>query len=80
MYSAVKIFALSNGYPLYAMLPVAIFIVSGFHHCVADMFYLSLDNAISINSVLNIVLIIIGNSIGGMFVPLITKIFTKKEE
>lgn len=59
---------------------VGTFIVCGFEHCVADMFYLSLDNAISINSVLNIILIIIGNSLGGMFVPIMSKIFVKKEE
>ena len=40
MFMAVKTFAVSNGNPLYAMLSVAIFILCGFNHCIADMFYL----------------------------------------
>lgn len=40
MYLAVTLFQISNGtHPLYAMMPVAIFILCGFNHCVADMFY-----------------------------------------
>lgn len=68
MYSAVKIFALSNGYPLYAMLPVVIFIVSGFNHCVADMFYLSMG----CNSFTDFTVLIpttIGNLVGTNIIP-----------
>jgi formate/nitrite transporter FocA (FNT family) len=40
MFMAVKTWQLTNGSPLYAMMPVAIFIMCGFNHCIADMFYL----------------------------------------
>jgi formate/nitrite transporter FocA (FNT family) len=40
MFMAVKTWQFTNGNPFYAMMPVGIFIVCGFNHCVADMFYL----------------------------------------
>lgn len=56
------------------VMAVTVFILSGFEHSIADMFYLSLDNTISWTSVLNIILIIIGNSIGGLLIPCLKKI------
>lgn len=40
MFIAVKTWPFTNGNPLYAMMPVGIFILCGFNHCIADMFYL----------------------------------------
>ena len=40
MFMAVKTWQFTNGNPFYAIMPVGIFIVCGFNHCVADMFYL----------------------------------------
>lgn len=42
MFMAVKTWQFTNGNPLYAMMPVGIFILCGFNHCIADMFYLHL--------------------------------------
>ena len=40
MFMAVKTWQFTNGNPFYAMMPVGIFILCGFNHCIADMFYL----------------------------------------
>ena len=40
MFMAVKTWQFTNGNPFYAMMPVGIFIMCGFNHCIADMFYL----------------------------------------
>lgn len=42
MFMAVKTWQFTNGNPFYAMMPVGIFILCGFNHCIADMFYLHL--------------------------------------
>ena len=44
MYVGVGLFTKQNN-PIYAAMPVATFILSGYNHCVADMFYLSIANA-----------------------------------
>ena len=49
MFMAVKTWICTNGNPIYAIMPVAIFILCGFNHCVADMFYLHLTKDISLN-------------------------------
>ena len=44
MYIGVGLFNKQNN-PIYAAMPVATFILSGFNHCIADMFYFSIANA-----------------------------------
>ena len=39
MFMAVKTWQFTNGNPFYAMMPVGIFILCGFNHCIADMAY-----------------------------------------
>ena len=50
------------------------FIICGFEHCVADMFYFALAGVYTGKSLIAILFIIIGNSIGGLFVPLIRRV------
>ena len=45
MFMAVKTWQFTNGNPFYAMMPVGIFILCGFNHCIADMFYLHIGCA-----------------------------------
>ncbi len=59
------------------ILCVAGFIICGFEHCIADMFYFSLAHSFSSHTFVTIILIIIGNSLGGVFVPLLKMIFNK---
>lgn len=55
---------------------VSVFILCGFEHCVANMFYISVgdmwtwDHAIE-----HIVIVTLGNSLGGVLIPLIKKTF-----
>ena len=77
IYFAVEGFAKINnkiGKYIVLMLCVAGFIICGFEHCVADMFYFALSGVYSGKSIIVILLIIIGNSIGGLFVPLIRSV------
>ena len=68
MFMAVKTFAMTNGQPLYAMLPVAIFILCGFNHCVADMFYLHMG-CLHFSNYLVLIPTTIGNIIGCNIIP-----------
>lgn len=63
MFIAVKTFAMTNGQPIYAMLPVAIFILCGFNHCIADMFYLHMG-CLYLSDYLVLIPTTIGNIIG----------------
>ncbi len=77
IYFAVEGFAkLNNNFGKYVvlMLCVAGFIICGFEHCVADMFYFSLAGVYSGESFLALLFIILGNSFGGLFVPFIRKV------
>lgn len=53
------------------ILCVAGFIVCGFEHCVADMFYFSLGHIWDADSFVAILIIILGNTVGGLFIPLL---------
>lgn len=48
------------------VLPVMVFIISGFEHCVANMFYFSYANAWNLKSILYILLMSFGNSLGSI--------------
>lgn len=58
------------------MLCIMVFILCGFNHCIADMFYLFLTNRIA-DAYVYLPAVIIGNSVGGMVIPLI-KMLTDK--
>lgn len=80
IYFAVEAFAkLENIFGKYIVLIfcVAGFIICGFEHCIADMFYFALANQFSLQVIIATILIIIGNSIGGLLVPLIRRIFNE---
>ena len=55
---------------------VMVFILCGFNHCIADMFYLFLTGEM-VHAGVYLPLVIIGNSIGGMLLPLL-KMLTDK--
>ena len=60
------------------ILPVMVFILSGFEHCVANMFYFTAANAWSPNAALYMLVMTLGNSAGGILIPLVRKGFLKK--
>ena len=55
---------------------VMVFILCGFNHCIADMFYLFLTGEM-VHAGVYLPLVIIGNSLGGMLLPLL-KMLTDK--
>lgn len=60
--------------PAILFLGVASFILCGFEHCIADMFYFSLAGAWSGRAITCIFVITLGNSAGGALIPLVKKI------
>ena len=48
---------------------VMVFILCSFEHCVADMFYYSMAGAWSFDALLRILVITLGNSLGGVLLP-----------
>ena len=72
VYLAVKSFAykrISLIGTLLLILFVFVFVYSGFQHCIANMFYFSFANAWSwgVEAFINIILVIIFNSVGPIF-------------
>ena len=50
------------------VLPVMVFILSGFCHSIADCFYMFADNP-TLNGLIYIAVVAFGNSLGGMIIP-----------
>ena len=59
---------------------IPVFILSGFEHSVADMFYFSLAGMFHGRAALFVLLVVIGNSLGGMFLPLIQLLGGEKKD
>ena len=68
MYTAVAIYK-EKGSPLGIFFCVPVFILSGFEHSIADMFYFFLAGEYSLRGVGFILLVVLGNTVGGMLVP-----------
>lgn len=73
MYVAVDGFR-EKGNPLILFFCVTVFILCGFEHCIANMFYFSLAGAWSLRAVIYILLMTLGNSVGGILLPLVKKV------
>ncbi len=58
---------------------VSVFVLCGFEHSIADMFYISFCNLWSGKAILFILFVTIGNILGGISIPLIKKLFFTKE-
>ena len=71
MWIAVRGFQLTGNY-LFAIAPVAAFILAGFNHCVADMFYITLGMT-KYSDLLSLIPTTFGNVIGGCIIPLAIK-------
>lgn len=56
---------------------VMVFILCGFEHCVANMFYFSVAGVWSLRTVGYLIIMTLGNSVGGAFIPVIRKVFAK---
>ena len=63
------------GKVLAIFLPVMAFILSGFEHSIADMFYFSVSRTWTAHNFFCLIIMTIGNAFGGMLVPLVKKGF-----
>lgn len=59
---------------LVVILTISAFVICGFEHSIADMFYIALAGVFSWDAFLFILVVIAGNTIGGLLVPLIVKL------
>ena len=76
IYGAVEGFK-KTGNPLILIFCVTVFILCGFEHCIADMVYFSLARIWSVDSIVRILVITAGNSVGGMLIPACQRFFAK---
>ena len=70
MYLAVSIFR-DKSTPLGIIFCIPVFILSGFEHSIADMFYFAATGSFSLDVLKFIVVVILGNSVGGVLLPLL---------
>ena len=77
MYVAVSVYK-ENNTPLGIMFCIPVFILSGFEHSIADMCYFAVAGY-TLPAVLFVAVVVVGNAIGGMFLPALKLIFKKKE-
>ena len=63
---------------LAVFLPVVVFILSGFEHCIANMFYFTLAEVWSAKAWGYLALMTVGNAVGGMVIPVARKLFINK--
>ena len=77
MYTAVHIYKLHKSIAG-IIFCVPVFILCGFEHSIADMFYFAVARAFSFKYVLFILLVILGNALGGMLVPFVKKFTAEK--
>ena len=68
MYLAVSIFA-EHKTPVAILFCIPVFILSGFEHCVADMFYFAVKGWPTIGGTIFILVAILGNTAGSLILP-----------
>ena len=61
------------------VVPVMVFILCGFEHCVANMFYFTIAEMWSAKSFGYLLVMSLGNSVGAFIFPLCEKVFKKAE-
>lgn len=77
MYIAVDTYKQKEN-PLILFICVSAFILCGFEHCIANMYYFSIAGAWSIKAIGYLLVMTLGNSIGGLIIPAIKLIRDKK--
>lgn len=78
MYGAVDGYKKTKN-PVILFVCVSVFILAGFEHCIANMFYFSLGGAWSFKTWGYLAIMTLGNSIGGVLLPLLHGNLGKKD-
>lgn len=73
IYVAVQVYK-KYGTVIGIMICIPAFVLCGFEHSIADMFYLSAANSFSIDSLVFILIVIAGNTVGGLLMPGLLKL------
>ena len=79
MYLAVAVFK-ENKSPLAIFFCVPVFILSGFEHSIADMFYFFTARIFSLEMLVFLLIVILGNTVGGLLFPMLTLLKGEKKE
>lgn len=79
MYIAVYVFKAHNKNPLGIIFGIPTFILCGFEHSIADMFYFAVSGIFSFDAFLFLMTVVLGNAIGGMLLPTLRLITTSKK-
>ena len=56
---------------------VTVFVICGFEHCVANMYYFTVGRAWSINAGLYLLIMTVGNAVGDVAIPLMRKLVNR---
>ncbi len=78
VYLAIDIYR-NNKSALGILMCIPAFILSGYEHSIADMFYFAASGIASWNAFGYLVMILLGNSLGGLLIPVLRLIRPKKE-
>lgn len=70
---------------LFVIFPVMVFILCSFEHCVANMFYFALAKSFTLKTLIYLIIMTLGNSLGGLLIPFVsimsgTKKISKRED
>ncbi|MBR3965373.1 MAG: formate/nitrite transporter family protein, partial [Clostridia bacterium] len=79
MYLAVSIYKEKGTY-LSILFCVPAFILAGFEHSIADMFYFAASGIVSLRALGFIWTVILGNALGGMLLPALNRIGKSEEK
>ena len=78
MYQAVSIFKKGSLAGVFFCVPV--FILAGFEHSIANVFYFAVARSLSFDTLIYIIIVVVGNSLGGIFFELLSLPFKEKEK
>lgn len=59
------------------VMSIMVFILCGFEHCIADMFYIQMARMWNSQTIIVLIVITLGNVLGGILIPTMRKINTK---
>lgn len=59
------------------VMSIMVFILCGFEHCIADMFYIQMARMWNSQTIIALIVITLGNVLGGILIPTMRKINTK---
>ncbi len=75
IFVCVEIFKKKNT-PLGILLCIPTFILCGFEHSIADMFYVINAREFTLDAAVFLLIVVVGNAVGGLFIPLLMKLIT----